>query len=114
MRNRVLVTMGQLIASMVTPRVYRTDLLPQPRSRNRAPSALDLEKLYTDGAHGGKCAHDIEEGDHMRVEAVRHPGNGKAGTPHERKKAAEQAAPVNAGWCYALGYTMFRLDDLSS
>jgi hypothetical protein len=57
-----------------------------------------LEKLYTDGAYGGKCAHDIEQAHHIRVEVVRHPGNGTTGTLHDPKKAPEQAAVVNAGF----------------
>jgi putative transposase len=53
-----------------------------------------LEKLYTDGAYGGKCAHDIEQAHYIRVEVVRHPANGTIGTLHDPKQAAE---PVNAG-----------------
>lgn len=42
-----------------------------------------LEKLYTDGAYGGKCAHDIEQAHRIRVEVVRHPANGTTGTLHD-------------------------------
>lgn len=57
-----------------------------------------LEKLYTDGAYGGKCAHDIKQVHQIRVEVVRRPGNGTIGTVHDPKTGAKQAAVVNAGF----------------
>jgi transposase len=57
-----------------------------------------LEKLYTDGAYGGKCGHDIEQAHHIRVEVVRRPGNGTIGTLHDPTTMPEQASVVNAGF----------------
>jgi hypothetical protein len=57
-----------------------------------------LEKLYTDGAYGGKCAHDLDQAHHIRDEVVRRPGNGTIGTLHDPKTGPEQAAVVNAGF----------------
>jgi putative transposase len=39
-----------------------------------------LEKLYADGAYGGKCAKAIEQAHGISVEIVRHPGNRSTGT----------------------------------
>lgn len=56
-----------------------------------------LEKLDTDGAYGSRCAHNIEQTHHIRVEVVRRPGNGMIGTLHDPKTVPEQAAVVNPG-----------------
>lgn len=55
-----------------------------------------LEKLYTDGAYGGKCAHDIKQAHHIRVEVVRHPGNSMIGTLQDPKMAPVPAAIIKA------------------
>lgn len=55
-----------------------------------------LEKLYADGAYGGKCAHDIEQTYHFRVEVVHRPGNSMIGTLHDPKTAPEPAAVINS------------------
>ncbi len=57
-----------------------------------------LEKLYTDGAYGGKCARDIEQLHHIQVEVVRRPGNGTTGTLHDPTRASQPTAEINAGF----------------
>ncbi|MFZ4874465.1 hypothetical protein ACL9RI_05220 [Janthinobacterium sp. Mn2066] len=57
-----------------------------------------LEKLYTNGAYGGKCAHAIEQAHHIRVEVVRHRANGMTRTPHDPTIAPEYPAGTNAGF----------------
>jgi len=44
--------------------------------QKRCAKVPRLEKLYTDVGYRGKCARDIEQRHHMRVEVVRWPGNG--------------------------------------
>lgn len=57
-----------------------------------------MKSLYTDGAYGGKCAHDIEQLHHIRVEVVRRPGNRTTGTLHNPTQTAAPAAEINAGF----------------
>lgn len=97
-RNLVVDTMGLLIAVTVTAAsVQDRDAAAAVVAKPFAKSPR-LETLYTDSAYGGKCAHDVEQAHHIRVEVVRHPGNGTSGTLHDSKKAPEQAAVVNAGF----------------
>lgn len=41
-----------------------------------------LERLYTDGTYGGKCAQAIEHAHGIRVQAARKLGNRSTGTLH--------------------------------
>jgi hypothetical protein len=70
---------------------------------SRAPG---LERLYTNGANGRKCARDIEQLHHIRIEVVRRPGNGTTGTLHDAAQAigaAEEIKPRVRGSAAALG-----------
>ena len=97
-RNLVVDTMGLLIAVTVTAaNVQDRDAAAAVVAQACAKSPR-LEKLYTDGAYGGKCAHDIEQAHHIRVEVVRHPDNGTTGTLHDSRTAPEQAVAINAGF----------------
>jgi putative transposase len=97
-RNLVVDTMRLLIAL--------TAMVASVQARDTAAAVIaqacaklpKLEKLYTDGAYGGKYAHDIEQAHYIRVEVVRRPGNGTIGTLHDPKTVPEQAAVVNAGF----------------
>ena len=97
-RNLVVDTMGLLIAVSVTAASVQDRDAAAAVVAQACAKSPRLEKLYTDGAYGGKCAHDIEQAHPIRVEVVRHPANGTTGTLHDPKKAPEQAAVVNAGF----------------
>ncbi|MCC7643322.1 hypothetical protein [Janthinobacterium sp. EB271-G4-3-2] len=56
-----------------------------------------FEKLYTDGAYCGKCAHAIELAHRLSVEVVCHPTNGTTGTLLDPNIAPEHAAAKDAG-----------------
>ena len=72
-------------------------MLPQLWSRKRAPSALGW-KSSAQTVHTVEIAlMTIEQTHHIRVQVVRHPGNGRTGTLLAPKQAVERAAPVNAG-----------------
>lgn len=99
-RNLVVDTMGLVIALTVTA--------ANVQDRDAAAAAVvvaqacakvsGLEKRYTDGAYGGKCARDIEQLRHMRVEVVRRPGNGTTGTLQDPARTSEPTAEINAGF----------------
>lgn len=96
-RNLVVDTMGLLIA----PTVTATSVQDRHAAAVVAQACTKiprLEKLYTDGSYGGKCAHNIEQTHHIRVEVARRPGNGTIGTLHDPKTVPEQAAVVNPGF----------------
>jgi putative transposase len=97
-RNLVVDTMGLLIALTVTAASVQDRDAAAAVVAQACTKIPRLEKLYTDGAYGGKCAHDIEQAHHTRVEVVRRPGNGTIGTLHDTKIVPEQAAVVNAGF----------------
>jgi putative transposase len=97
-RNLVVDTMGLPIALRVTAAsVHDRDAVAVvvAQACTKVPK---LEKLYTGGAYGGKCAHDIEQAHHIRVEVVRSPGNGTIRTLYNPETVPEQAAVVNAGF----------------
>lgn len=60
--------------------------------------APELQRMYTDGAYGGKCARDIKEQHHILVEVVRRPGNRTTGTLRDTKQPDVQAIGMNAGF----------------
>lgn len=97
-RNLVVDTMGLLIALTVTAASVQDRDAAAAVVAQACTKIPRLEKLYTDGAYGGKCAHDIEQAHHIRVDVVRRPGNGTIGTLHDTKTEPEQAAVVNAGF----------------
>jgi putative transposase len=97
-RNLVVDTMGLLIAVSVTAASVQDRDAAAAVVAQACAKSPRLEKLYTDGAYGGKCAHDIEQAHHIRVEVVRHPGNGTTGTLHDPTRSPEQAAIVNTGF----------------
>lgn len=97
-RNLVVDTMGLLIALTVTAASVQDRDAAAAVVAQACTKVPRLEKLYTDGAYGGKCAHDIEQAHQIRVEVVRRPGNGTIGTLHDPKAVPEQAAVVNAGF----------------
>jgi len=97
-RHLVVDTMGLLIAVTVTAASVQDRDAAAAVVAQACAKSPRLRRLYTEGAYGGKCAHDIEQAHHICVEVVRHPGNGRTGTLHDPKTAVEQAAPVNAGF----------------
>jgi len=72
-RNLVVDTMGLLIAVTVTAASVEDRDAAAAVVAQACVKSPRLEKLYTDGAYGGKCAHDIEKAHHIRVEVVRRP-----------------------------------------
>jgi len=97
-RNLVVDTMGLLIAVTVTAASVQDRDAAAAVIAQACAKSPRLEKLYTDGAYSGKCAHEIEQAHHIRVEVVRHPANGTTGTLHDPAKAVEPAAVINAGF----------------
>jgi len=57
-----------------------------------------LEKLYTDGAYGGKCAREIEQAHHIRVEVIRRPGSSTIGTLYDPETAPTPTADIGSGF----------------
>jgi putative transposase len=79
-RNLVVDTLGLLLAVTITAasvqdRDTAADVVA--RACTKVPG---LQKLYADGAYGGKCALAIEKTHGISVEVVRHPGNRSTGT----------------------------------
>lgn len=97
-RNLVVDTKGLLIALTVTAASVQDRDAAAAVVAQACTKIPRLEKLYTDGAYGGKCGHDIEQAHHIRVEVVRRPGNGTIGTLHDPTTMPEQASVVNAGF----------------
>jgi transposase len=97
-RNLVVDTMGLVIALTVTAASVQDRDAAAAVVAQACSKAPGLEKLYTDGAYGGKCARDIEQLHHIRVEVVRRPGNGTTGTLHHPEQASMPTAEINAGF----------------
>lgn len=57
-----------------------------------------LQKLYTDGAYGGKYARDIEQQHHIRVEVVRHLDSRTIGTLLDTKLAGVRTNEPKPGF----------------
>jgi len=97
-RNLVVDTMGLLIAATVTTASVQDRDAAAAVVAQACAKRPRLERLYTDGAYDVKCAHDIEQAHHIRVEVVRRPGNSTIGTLHDPKTGPEPAAVINAGF----------------
>jgi putative transposase len=97
-RNLVVDTMGLVIALTVTAASVQDRDAAAAVVAQACAKVPGLEKLYTDSAYGGKCARDIEQLHHMRVEVVRRPGNSTTGTLHDPTRTSEPAAEINAGF----------------
>ncbi len=79
-RHLVVDTLGLLLAVTVTAAsVQDRDAAAEvvPQACTKVPG---LQKIYADGACGGKCATAIEQAHDISVEIVRHPGNRSTGT----------------------------------
>jgi hypothetical protein len=96
--NLVVDTMGLVIALTVTAASVQHRDAAAAVVAQACSKALGLERLYTDGANGGKCARDIEQLHHSRVEIVRRPGNGTTGTLHDAAQAIGAAEEINPGF----------------
>jgi putative transposase len=96
-RNLVVDTMGLVIALTVTAASVQDRDAAAAVVAQACSKAPGLEKLYTDGAYGGKCARDIEQLHHILVEVVRRPRNGTTGTLHDPKQAAVPARRKQRG-----------------
>jgi len=97
-RNLVVDTMGLVIAVTVTAASVQDRDAAAAVVAQACAKVPGLEKLYTDGAYGGKCARDIEQTHHIRVEVVRRPGNRTTGTLHDPATSTVPAAEINAGF----------------
>ncbi|AST26534.1 IS5/IS1182 family transposase [Ralstonia pseudosolanacearum] len=82
-RHLVVDTLGLLLAVTVTAAsVQDRDGAAQVVGQACA-KVPTIERIYTDGAYGGKCAQAIEQVHGIRVEVVRRPGNRSTGTLHD-------------------------------
>lgn len=79
-RNIVVDTMGLVIALILTAASVQDRDGGAAVVAQACAKAPGIEKLYTDGAYGGRCARDIEQQHHIRVEVVRRLDNGTTGT----------------------------------
>jgi putative transposase len=95
-RNLVVDTMGLVIALTVTAASVQDRDAAAAVVAHACSKHPGLEKLYTDGAYGGRCARDIEQQHHIRVEVVRRPGNGTTGTLHDSVQTAVPTQEANA------------------
>ncbi|BEP84962.1 MULTISPECIES: IS5 family transposase [unclassified Variovorax] len=86
-RHLVVDTLGLLLAVTVTAaNVQDRDGAAQMVGQACA-KASTIERLYTDGAYGGKCAQAIEHVHGIRVEVVRRPGNRSTGRLHDPQQS---------------------------
>lgn len=97
-RHLVVDTMGLIIAVSVTAASVQDRDAAAAVVTQACSKSPRLDKLYTDGAYGGKCAHAIEQAHRIRVAVVRHPANGTTGTLHDPKTTPEDVAGMNAGF----------------
>jgi transposase len=97
-RNLVVDTMGLVVALTVTAASVQDRDAAAAVVAQACAKVPHLEKLYTDGAYGGKCARDIEQTHQIRVEVVRRPGNGTTGTLHDPARTPEPTVEINAGF----------------
>lgn len=97
-RNLVVDTMGLVIALTVTAASVQDRDAAAAVVAQACAKVPGLEKLYTDGAYGGKCARDIEQTHHILVEVVRRPGNRTTGTLHDPAKSTVAGVEINAGF----------------
>jgi putative transposase len=97
-RNLIVDTMGLVIAVTVTAASVQDRDAAAAVVAQACVKVPGLEKLYTDGAYGGKCARDIEQLHDIRVQVVRRPGNSSTGTLHDPKQTPEPSAEINAGF----------------
>jgi len=97
-RNLVVDTMGLILAVTVTAASVQDRDAAAAVVAQACAKAPKLEKLYTDGAYSGKCARDIEQQHHIRVEVVRRPGNGTTGTLHDAAHATAPAMEIGKGF----------------
>ena len=97
-RNLVVDTMGLLIAVIVTAASVQDRDAAAAVVAQACAKSPRLEKLYADGAYGGKCAHEIEQAHHIRVEVVRRPGNSTIETLHDPKTTPEPTAVISSGF----------------
>ena len=97
-RNLVVDTMGLVIALTVTAASVQDRDAAAAVVAQACAKASGLQRIYTDGAYSGKCARDIEQQHHIRVEIVRHPGNSTIGTLHDTKLPGAQVKDTNPGF----------------
>jgi putative transposase len=97
-RNLVVDTMGVVIALTVTAASVQDRDAAAAVVAQACSKAPALETLYTDGAYAGKCARDIEQRHHIRVEVVRRPGNGTTGTLQEASQLSAPPTEINTGF----------------
>ena len=91
-RNLVVDTLGLVIALTVTAANVQDRDAAAAVVAQACAKAPGLEKLYTDGAYGRKCARDIEQQHQIRIDVVRRPDNGTTGTLQDTKRTDDQAA----------------------
>ena len=94
-RNLVVDTPGLIIALTVTAANVQDRDAAAAAVAQACAKAPGLQKRYTDGAYSGRCARDIEQQHHIRVEVVRHPGNSTIGTLHNTKLPGAQVKDRN-------------------
>jgi transposase len=82
-RHLVVDTLGLLLAVSITAAsVQDRDGAPDAVAQACA-KAPGLKKLYVDGAYAGQCAQRLQAAHGIKVEVVRHPGNGNARVLHD-------------------------------
>lgn len=104
-RHLVVDTMGLIIAVSVTAASVQDRDAAAAVVTQACSKSPRLERLYTDGAYGGKCAQAIGQAQHIRVEVVRHPANGttERGTVPRRPLKMLRVRMPGSGSCPCAG-----------
>lgn len=79
-RHLVVDTLGLLLAVTITAASVQDRDAAADVVAAACLKVPGLQKLYADGAYGGRCAQAIEAAHDISVEIVRHPGNRSTGT----------------------------------
>lgn len=79
-RHLVVETLGLLLALTITAASVQDRDAAAEVVAKACAKVPGLERLYADGAYGGRCAQAIEQTRGIAVEVVRHPGNRSTGT----------------------------------
>ncbi len=93
-RHLVVDTLGLLLAVTITAASVQDRDAAAAVVAQACTKVPGLQKLYADGAYGGKCAVAIEDAHGLRMDIVRHPGNRSTGHRSFRLHPLRQAARI--------------------
>ena len=97
-RNLIVDTLGVVVAVTVTAASVQDRDAAAAVVQQACSKAPCIQKLYTDGAYGGRSARAIEDTQGILVEVVRRPGNGTTGTLQAIQHASPAQASTGSGF----------------